>query len=479
MMTDINSVIHDACNEYIVPAEMKTTEEMSMPLVTVTLRSLFAAATLFTLAACHNGASPSDRPASAQTQNNPAWPTAAIADPARLGFTADGLQALDARLSQAVEKSELTGISYALVKDGEVAALKFHGAQSLGGRPMQADTLFRIRSIGKSITAVAMMQLLEQGKWKPEDPITKFLPELANLKVASSAQTLDNPVPIARVPTMNELMTHTAGFGYGLNMTNASERAYRERYILNAKDTTMLVRLAGDIPLVVQPGQRWNYSIAVDLQGVIIERLSGQRLGDYFQQHIFAPLGMKDTGFWLTEAQRPRLATVYTRNTTTGALQVFTDENNYAADDPFKKDSNFESGGGGAAGLISTLHDFVRFTQMLVNQGELGGRRILKPETVAFMTQNHIGNLKGVLGGDGFGFGYGGRVVTNGSTETTPQPNGAFSHFSIEGAWYWIDPANKLAFVGLIQRRGPAGPGGVAMGGDGDAPRLVYKALVK
>jgi CubicO group peptidase (beta-lactamase class C family) len=116
---------------------------------------------------------------------------------------------------------------------------------------------------------------------------------------------------------------------------------------------------------------------------------------------------------------------------------------------------------------------------MLLNKGELGGQRILKPETVAFMTQNRIGATKGVIGGDGFGFGYGGRVVVNGSTEKTPQPNGAFSHFSIEGAWYWIDPANNLSFVGLIQRRGGGGPGAVAMGGDGDAPRLVYKALVK
>ncbi len=440
------------------------------------LRSLLAAASFAVAAACGHDA---PQLAAAKPYDSPAWPTAAIADPARLGFTAEGLQALDDRMKQAVDKGEIAGISYALVKDGEVANLKFVGAQSLGGRPMQADTLFRIRSTGKTITAVAMMQLWEQGKWKPEDPITKFLPELANLKVASSPDNMVDLVPVSRTPTMNELMTHTAGFAYGLNLANATERAYRDKDILRSKDMKTLVARAAELPLVVQPGQRWQYSIAVDLQGVIIERISGKRLGDYFEQNIFAPLGMTETSFWLKEADRPRLAVVHTRNTTTGALEVFKDEDNFASDDPFRKDSNFESGGGGAAGLISTLHDFVRFTQMLVNKGELGGKRILKPETVDFMTQNHIGNLKGVLGGDGFGFGYGGRVVVNGSTETTPQPNGAFSHFSIEGAWYWIDPANKISFVGLIQRRGPAGPGGVAMGGDGDAPRLVYKALAK
>lgn len=441
-------------------------------------RLLLAAIAAEAVVACSHDTAPAQT-AHTRSYDSPAWPAAAIADPTRLGFTADGLAALDARMKQAVDKGELAGISYALVKDGEVAALHYHGAQSLGGRPMQADTLFRIRSTGKTITAVAMMQLWEQGKWKPEDPITKFLPELANLKVAATPDNLDDLVPVARTPTMNELMTHTAGFAYGLNLANATERAYRDKDILRSKDMKTLVARTAELPLVVQPGQRWQYSIAVDLQGVIIERLSGKRLGDYFRDNIFTPLGMNDTGFWLTEAQRPRLATVYTRNTTTGALEVFRDADNFAADDPFTKDSNFESGGGGAAGLISTLHDFTRFTQMLLNKGELGGHRILKPETVDLMTQNHIGNLKGVLGGDGFGFGYGGRVVTNGSTETTPQPNGAFSHFSIEGAWYWIDPANKVAFVGLIQRRGPAGPGGVAMGGDGDAPRLVYKALAK
>ena len=445
-------------------------------------RALLAAVSLAVLGACgHDAASaPGDLSvATGKAYDNPAWPKTAIADPTKLGFTAEGLQALDARMKQAVDKGELAGMSYALIKDGEVADLKYIGAQQLGGRPMQEDTLFRIRSTGKTITAVAMMQLWEQGKWKPEDPITKFLPELANLKVAATPEDTTNLVPIARIPTMNELMTHTAGFAYGLNLANATERAYRDKDILRSKDMKTFVARTAELPLVVQPGQRWQYSIAVDLQGVIIERLSGKRLGDYFEENIFAPLGMTETSFWLTEDKRPRLALVHTRNATTGVLELFRDADNFAADDPFKKDSNFESAGGGAAGLISTLHDFTRFTQMLLNKGELGGKRILKPETVDFMTQNHIGALKGVMGGDGYGFGYGGQVVINGSTETTPLPNGAFSHFSIEGAWYWIDPARKIGFIGLIQRRGPAGPGGVAMGAGGDASRLIYQALAK
>ena len=445
-------------------------------------RSVLAAAFLAFLAACGHGtpSAPADQSlASVRPYDNPAWPAAAVADPSRLGLTAEGLKALDARMKEAVDKGEIAGISYALIKDGEVAALRFHGAQSLGGPPIDEDTLFRIRSIGKTITAVAMMQLWEQGKWKPEDPITKFLPELANLRLATSPDNLDNLAPVSRTPTMHELMTHTAGFGYGLAPTNAVERAFAEKDVRHSKDMNALVNAVATIPLMAEPGQRWNYSISYDLMGPIIERISGKTLGEYFKQNIFAPLGMNDTKFWLDELDRPHLATVYTRNATTGALEVFKGQGSSIPDDPFRKYSNFESGGGGASGLISTLHDYVRFTQMLLNKGELGGKRVLKPETVAFMTRNLIGDTKGVLGGDGYGFGYGGRVVINGPTPRTAQPTGAFSHFSIEGAWFWIDPANNLSFVGMIQRRGGGGPGSVAMGGDGDAPRLVYQALVK
>ncbi|RYG34074.1 MAG: class A beta-lactamase-related serine hydrolase [Burkholderiales bacterium] len=444
--------------------------------------ALLAAASIAVLSACsHDGkpVSAASPETVAKAYDNPVWPAAAVSDPSRLGFTAEGLQALDARMKEAVDRHEIAGISYALVKDGQVADLKFYGSQSLGGPPIDKDSLFRIRSIGKTITGVAMMQLWEQGKWKPEDPITKFLPELANLRVATSADNLDNTVPVSRPPTMGELMTHTGGFGYGLILTNAVERAFVEKDMGHSPDMKTLVKRVSEIPLMAQPGQKWNYSIGYDLQGVIIERISGKTLGDYYQQNIFAPLGMKNTGFWLKESDRPHLTTVYTRNTASGVLEPLKDAGNVAADDPFKKNSNFESGGGGASGLISTLHDYVRFTQMLVNKGELGGHRVLKPETVDYMTQNHIGSIRGVLGGDGYGFGYGGRVVVNGSTATTAQPNGAFSHFSIEGAWFWVDPANKIAFVGMIQRRGQGGPGSVALGGDGDAPRLVYKALQK
>jgi CubicO group peptidase (beta-lactamase class C family) len=455
---------------------MDTGDEMIRHALDTRARSLLATLSLAVLAAC--GANTPAAPlTAARLYDNPAWPAAAVANPTALGFTADGLQSLEARMKQAVDNKEIAGINYALIKDGEVAALKVVGSQILGGSPMRDDTLFRVRSTGKTITAVAMMQLWEQGKWKPEDPITKFLPEFANLKVATSPDNLDKLVPVSHVPTMHEVMTHTAGFSYGLRTDIAADRAYRAADVLRAKDMKTFVVQVASLPLANQPGERWYYSVTYDLQGAIIERITGKTLRAYLDENLFTPMAMNDTGFWLTEADRPRLVTAHTRNTTTGVLEVYKDEDNFLSEDPFTQNSHFESGGGGASGLLSTLHDMVRFTQMLTNKGELGGKRILKPETVDLMMQNHIGAMRGVLGGPGYGFGYGGRVVVDGSTETTPQPNGAFSHFSIDGCWFWVDPANKLSFVGLIARRGGGPAGGVVMGGEGDAARLVYKAL--
>jgi CubicO group peptidase (beta-lactamase class C family) len=417
--------------------------------------------------------------AASKPSDNAAWPVKAVADPTKLGFTTDGLRALNARMKEAIDKGELAGIEYSVVKDGKVAALSAIGHQTLGGPPMDQNTLIRIRSITKTITGVAMMQLWEQGKWKPEDPITKFLPEMANLKVATSDDNLDHLVPASHTPTMGELMTHTAGLGYGLNLRNAVERKFRGDDVLHAKDMNALVKEVAAIPLLAQPGDRWSYSISLDLQGAILERITGKTFGDYLKDNIFKPLAMNHTGFWLTEADRPHLATVYTIITKTNSLEPLKDADNMVSDDPFKKGSEFESGGGGSSGLISTLHDYTRFAEMLADGGQLAGHRILKPETVKFMMQNHIGALRGVVGGNEYGYAYDATVVVDEPTENLPKPKGTFGHYSIDGSWFWVDPTNKIAFVALIQRRGPSGPGGVAMGADGDATRLLYKALAK
>jgi len=263
---------------------------------------------------------------------------------------------------------------------------------------------------------------------------------------------------------MNEVMTHTAGFGYGLSAASAVDREFQANNPMAQKDLPTLVKRVSEIPLLAQPGERWSYSIAVDVQGAIVEKTSGMSFGEYLEKNVFAPLGMKDSGFWLTEAEKSRFATVYTRNATTGQQEVYPD--GYS----FYDHSHAESGGGG---LTSTTHDYARFAQMLLNDGELDGKRILKPESVKLMMTNHIGGLRSMNGG---GFGWGGAVQTNPPSDRSPLPLGAFDWFGIDGTWFWVDPTNDIAFVGMIQRRGSAGQGSINL--RGESAQLVYKALV-
>ena len=425
---------------------------MSRTIGLKSIRAWLAAASIAALTACAGmGGAPSAALAK--------WPTQADVVATQTAFTAEGLAALDAKMKEAVDKGQVSGLEYVLLKDGKVAAFKIHGAQSFDGPPMTENTLFRIRSMTKPVTGVAMMQLYEKGLWRPEDPISKFYPEFANMQVMKADGTLE---PASHVPTMRELFTHTAGMGYGLNATTEVDRMFIADNPMGKPDMASMVKRVAEIPLLAQPGTRWSYSIAIDVQGAIVEKLSGMSFGEYLEKNIFSPLGMNDTGFWLTEKDRPRLATVYTRNAETGKMDVYPDAENRSF---FKKDHE-ESGGGG---LVSTTHDYARFVQMLLNKGELDGKRVLKPETVELMFQNQTPP------GINRQWGYGG-AIAGPSSDRSPTPPGTFSWFGIDGTWFWADAMNNVGFVGMIQRRGNGGPGAVNF--QPDSASAVYKALV-
>jgi CubicO group peptidase (beta-lactamase class C family) len=396
-----------------------------------------------------------------------AWPRQADVVATAPAFTPAGLQSLDARMKEAVDKSEVVGLQYALVKDGKLVAFNTFGKQSIDGPPVTEDTIFRIRSMTKPVVGVAMMQLWEQGKWKPEDPVTKFLPELGNLQVATKADSItEGLVPATRPPNMNEVMTHMAGFGYGLSAASAVDREFQRDNPHAQPNLQAAMKRLAQIPLLFQPGERWSYSYTVDVQAAVLEKITGQALGNYLDQNIFTPLGMNDTAFFLSEDDyRNRLATVYTRNATTGAKDVFPD--GYS----FTVRNHHESGGGG---LTSTTHDYVRFVQMILNEGSLDGKQILKPDTVKLMMTNHIGETRAMGGG---GFGWGGAVKTQAPTDNAPAPVGTYDWFGIDGTWFWVDPVNDIGFVGMIQRRGNAGPGAINL--RAESQQLVYKALAK
>ena len=413
-----------------------------------------------------------------------AWPRAAVADPTTVGFTRAGLDALDARMKQSVADGDTAGMTYILIRHGEVADFKTLGKQTPDA-PMALDSLFRIYSMSKPITGVAMMQLYEQGKWQLDDPISKYAPELAGLKEltwdkdgkvavgADGAPVLTSPKKPA---TMRQLMSHTAGFGYGLSGDDPVNKAFRDQRVLGSQNLDEMMKKIAAIPLLYEPGTKWSYSIAVDIQGYLVQKLSGQRFGDYLKEHVTGPIGMSDTAFYVTPDRKPRFTEVYHWDRQQNALvmnAVRTDRGGF--EDPRR----LESGGGG---LVGSTHDYARFCQMMLNKGEIAGTRLLKPETVKLMTQNHIGPLH--VGIDGTSpqpgaetvrFGLDFAVYVDPKSANLPFGNGTYYWGGAAGTWFWIDPVNDLAFVGMIQNQGGNRPGG--MNFRADSAKLVYAAL--
>ena len=396
-----------------------------------------------------------------------AWPTKSDVVGTQAGFSAEGLAALDARMKQAVDEKQVAGVVTLLSHKGKVAAFNAHGAQSFeaGSAPMSENSIFRIYSMTKPITGVAMMQLYEKGLWKLDDPVSKFVPELANMKVVTGKDAQGKPVIVnaTRPATMREIMSHTAGLGYGLQPGNPVDDAFIAEKPMNQKDLQGMIDVVSKIPLLAQPGTRWSYSIAVDIQGLIVERLSGEKFGTYLKNHIFEPLTMTDTAFTLDQSVKPRVATVYSWDRATSKL--------VPSPDPWGP-SVFpvQSGGGG---LYSTIHDYARFCQMLLSKGTLDGKQILKPETIALMTENQIGDMKvfGAMPGTKFGLDF--AVITDPAALKTAQGEGSYWWFGIAGTWFWIDPKNDLFFVGLIQRW--LDPVSTSL--RTDSAKLVYEAL--
>jgi CubicO group peptidase (beta-lactamase class C family) len=432
---------------------------------------------------------PGAAPAAARGAAGPsdaAWPREAVADPTALGFTRTGLDALDARMKQSVADGDTAGMTMILLRHGQVADFKSVGQQG-PDRSMALDSLFRIYSMSKPVTGVAMMQLYEQGKWRLDDPITKHAPELAGLKQltwdkdgkaavgADGTPVLTTP---RKPPTMRQLMSHTAGFGYGLSGDDPVNKAFRDTRVLAAANLDEMMKKVADIPLLYEPGAKWSYSIAVDIQGYLVQRLSGQKFGDYLRQHVTGPIGMADTAFFVTPEQKPRFAEVYHWDSEQNRLLMNTpraDRGSYF--DP----ARLESGGGG---LVASTHDYARFCQMLLNKGEIAGRRILKPETVALMTENHIGDLH--VGVDGtrpqpgaetVRFGLDFAIYMDPKSVGLPYGKGTYYWGGAAGTWFWIDPVNDLAFIGMIQMQGGNRPGG--MNFRADSARLVYAALAQ
>lgn len=395
------------------------------------------------------------------SSNGPRGIDLTVNKPETVGFSSERLERLHALMQKQIDQKQLPGIVTILARHGRVVDYRTYGVRDLAsGAPMTKDTIFRAYSMTKPITGVAMMILYEQGKWLPSDPIAKFIPEFAHLKVAKGVDSAGNLIledPM-HPPTMQELLTHTAGFVYGFFGNTPVDKEYQKVNPLDSKSLQEMIEKLAKIPLAYQPGTKWVYSVSMDIQGYIIERLSGQSLPDFIEEHIYKPLGMKDSGFYVPAEKRNRFAALY-RSDEKGnvvAVPVFHRE--------FNEKPAAPSGGGGS---VTTAEDYFRFASMLASGGELNGVRILSPASVQLMTSNHLAPnlLTGEFGigvqvmRPGFGYGYNCAVEFDPQLANLPDGRGTFFWDGAAGTWFWIDPTNDVVFVGMIQRLlGPDSP---------------------
>lgn len=378
------------------------------------------------------------------------------------GFSSTRLERLDTAVKREVDQRRLAGAVIMLARHGKLVDAKAFGKKDLAsGAPMKMDTVFRIYSMSKPVTSTAMMILYEEGKWNPEAPIANYIPEFAHLKVfkgfdSSGKMITEDP---DHPPTMRELMTHTAGFTYGFAQHSPVDQMYRDAKVLESPNLQAMIDKLAKLPLLYQPGTRWVYSLSVDIEGYLVQKLSGMPLADFMREKIFEPLGMKDSGFYVPKDKWDRFASLY-KTDEQGKLIPVTEP---LAGITYSSPPSLPSGGGG---LVSTAHDYLRFAQMLLNGGELDGVRILAPATVKLMTSNHL--RPSLMSGEfrigiqhmrpGFGYGYDVAVFTNPALADNPVGKGTFLWDGAAGTWFWDDPQYDIVFVGMIQRMGGGGP---------------------
>ncbi len=391
--------------------------------------------------------------------------TAAPRQPAlTAGFAAERLQRLDTAILEDIARRQLAGGVMVVMRDGKPVVFKAYGQRDIeNAQPMRTDTIFRIASMTKALTSVAVMMLYEEGRFLLKDPVAKFLPAFANLQVAKADGGTEKA---RRALTIHDLLTHTAGMSYGAGPAKAAyDAAGMKDWYLVGHDETLAAwtdRLAA-LPLQSHPGEQYIYGYATDVLGRLVEVVSGQSLEQFIQTRITGPLRMPDTHFFLPPEKVGRLANVY--GLEGGQLKLLETP---ARSDFVNGPRKLFSGG---AGLLSTAGDYTRFLQMLLNQGELDGVRLLSPKTVALMTANHLGD-KARGDADGFGLGFWVNVKTGGFKELGSE--GAFGWGSAYFPQYTVDPKERLVILFMTQLR-PAGGSTL----NHRVRNLTYQALVK
>jgi len=365
------------------------------------------------------------------------------------GFDAGRLVAVDRFLRRYVDQGQLPGWSLLISRNGEVAHHSRYGYRDReAGLPIEPDTLFRIYSMTKPVTSVAAMMLYEQGAFDLNDPVSRFIPEFEDVRVyAGGTATNPSTVPAAEPIRIRHLLTHTSGLTYGFNRQHPVDQLYRSAGFdiggPAGMDLAACCAAWARLPLLFQPGSAWNYSISTDVLGRVVEVLSGQSLEDFFQDRIFGPLGMTDTGFAVSPSQRNRLAALYGPPLARGGTLR-------RAGADLADGVSFLSGGGG---LVGSIGDYHRFTQFLLRGGELDGQRLLGNRTVGYMVRDHLpaGIDLAEAGKPGQGFGLGFAVLLDPTRSAIIGSRGEFGWGGAASTTFWVDPVEKMTVIFMTQ----------------------------
>jgi CubicO group peptidase (beta-lactamase class C family) len=378
-----------------------------------------------------------------------------VAAPEELGLAPGGLERLSSVMAREAEGGHVPGVSMMIARGGKIGYRRVFGALRPGGPPMPGNAIFRIYSMTKPIVTVALMTLLEEGKLFVADPISKFIPELANMKVGVESDGKLELVAAKRAIAVHDLLRHTSGLTYAFTGNSAVQRRYGEAKLFTGDPANAKQFLARDLssaefiaelaklPLIAQPGDSWDYSHSTDVIGRLVEIVSGKTLGAFLHERIFKPLGMTDTDFYVPAEKRERLAEPFPSDPD-GGLPVQLIEMWSAP--------RFESGGGG---LYSTVDDYARFARMLFHNGAFGGTRIIGRKTLEWMTSNHLGpNVRigtPTLLQPGHTFGLGLAVRRESGMGQTPGTAGEFFWGGVAGTYFWVAPKEELYAVMMVQ----------------------------
>jgi CubicO group peptidase (beta-lactamase class C family) len=411
-------------------------------------------------------------------QIRPAAPPAAAATPESVGISTERLARLHQGMQGFVDRREVAGIVTLVARDGKTVDQHATGFQDLEQRtPMRTDTIFRIASMTKPVTSVAVMMLYEEGKLQLTDSVARFIPAFKGQRVVG-----ENGATVAarREINIRDLLSHRSGLSYGFLNAGPVGDAYRKEGVLDGLAVMPMSleeainKLAAQ-PLLAQPGAAWNYSLSTDVLGRVVEVASGQPFNVFLQERLFKPLGMTETSFDLPESKISRFATVYSPDGANG-IRPMKDPETFGNTimspvESYKAPKKYFSGG---AGLVSTAADYAKFANMLLGGGTLGSARILSPKTIELMTVSHTTDLPagGGLLGPGTGFGLGFRVVTDLGPTQTLGSEGLYGWSGIYGTTFWVDPKEHLVAILMVQRY-PGSPVANLF------QPLVYQALTK